>query len=65
MTWGHAYPEYAVSVCEAAGVRELFLFHHAPDASDADLDALAEHWASYAPLRVRVAREGLVVNLEG
>jgi phosphoribosyl 1,2-cyclic phosphodiesterase len=65
MTWGHAYPEYAVALCDAAEVRELYLFHHAPDATDADLDALAEHWAGHAPTRVRVAREGLVVNLEG
>jgi phosphoribosyl 1,2-cyclic phosphodiesterase len=65
MTWGHSYPEYAVSVCEAAGVRELWLFHHAPDASDADLDALGESWANHRSVRVRVAREGVIVNLEG
>ncbi|MFN7142882.1 MAG: MBL fold metallo-hydrolase [Myxococcota bacterium] len=65
MTWGHCYPEYAAAVCAAAGVRELFLFHHSPDATDADLDALAEVWTTYGPVRVRVAREGLVVNLEG
>lgn len=65
MTWGHSYPEYAVAVCAAADVRALYLFHHAPNATDPELDALAEHWAGHAPMRVLVAREGLVVNLEG
>jgi phosphoribosyl 1,2-cyclic phosphodiesterase len=65
MTWGHSYPEYAVAVAKEAEVRELYLFHHAPDASDSDLDALAEHWSQHTSPRVVVAREGLVVNLEG
>ncbi|MFZ5481077.1 MAG: MBL fold metallo-hydrolase [Myxococcota bacterium] len=65
MTWGHSYPEYAASLCREAGVKTLYLFHHAPDASDADLDALAEQWASHAEPHVRLAREGLVVDLEG
>lgn len=65
MTWGHAYPEYAVALCREAGVGTLWLFHHAPDASDTDLDALAERWAQHENPRVRLAREGLTVNLEG
>jgi phosphoribosyl 1,2-cyclic phosphodiesterase len=65
MTWGHSYPEYAVAVCDAADVHTLYLFHHAPDATDADLDMLAEHWAGHTRVRVRVAREGQEVNLEG
>jgi ribonuclease BN (tRNA processing enzyme) len=65
MTWGHSYPEYAVALCGAAGVQALYLFHHAPDASDADMDQLAEQWSTHAPMRVCVAREGMSVNLEG
>ena len=65
MTWGHSYPEYAVGLCERAGVRTLYLFHHAPDASDEELDQLAARWEAYTPLRVRVAREGVDVDLEG
>ena len=45
MTWGHAYPEYAVKMARAAGVKRVALFHHAPDASDAALDMLAAKWA--------------------
>lgn len=65
MTWGHSYPEYAVKLAEAGGVKHLCLFHHAPEASDDDLDALAEHWAAYDGLEVSLAREGRVVDLEG
>jgi phosphoribosyl 1,2-cyclic phosphodiesterase len=65
MTWGHSYPEYAVALCREAGVKTLWLFHHAPDASDSELDALGEFWASHAEPRVRLAREGLTVDLEG
>jgi phosphoribosyl 1,2-cyclic phosphodiesterase len=65
MSWGHSYPEYAVGLCERAGVGTLYLFHHAPDASDEDMDRLAARWQDYAPLRVRVAREGVDVDLEG
>lgn len=40
--WGHSSPEQAVSLARAAGVRRLIGFHHAPDRSDDDLDALAD-----------------------
>jgi phosphoribosyl 1,2-cyclic phosphodiesterase len=65
MSWGHSYPEYAVAVCRTAGVRKLLLFHHAPDASDAELDNLSNQWALHVDPVVSVAREGLEVNLEG
>jgi phosphoribosyl 1,2-cyclic phosphodiesterase len=66
MTWGHGYPEYAVALCRAAEVRTLALFHHSPDATDADLDRLADHWSERrGGLRVIVAREGADVDLEG
>ena len=65
MTWGHSYPEYALALCEAAKVEHLVLFHHAPDASDEDLDALAEKWADQVGPRVTLAKEGQVVDLEG
>lgn len=58
MTWGHAYPEYAVKLCELAGAKSLYLFHHAPDASDDQLDQLGEYWAAYNELQVIVSKEG-------
>lgn len=65
MTWGHAYPEYAVALCEAAGVGKLALFHHAPEASDDELDELGEHWAKHSGLEIFLAREGVTVDLSG
>lgn len=65
MTWGHSYPEYAAALCREGGARKLFLFHHAPDATDADLDALGVTWSEHLEPHVEVAREGLEVNLEG
>ena len=65
MTWGHAYPEYAASLCEAADAGTLYLFHHSPDADDAQLDALAEAWSERRQPGVLLAKEGLEVDLEG
>jgi ribonuclease BN (tRNA processing enzyme) len=58
MTWGHSYPEYAASLCRAAGVGKLVLFHHLPDASDEDLDALELRWMEHRGPRVVLAKEG-------
>lgn len=63
MTWGHSYPEYAHALCRAAGVQKLLLFHHAPDASDDDLDRLAEVWSTAVEPRVELAREGMELVL--
>ena len=65
LSWGHAYPEYAVAVGEAARVKEVVLFHHNPDASDDMLDALGERWAAHTAPVVSLAKEGRVVSLEG
>ncbi len=65
MTWGHAYPEYAVALARAAGAKHLILFHHAPDATDEDLDRLAAAWAEHRDPWVTLAREGVVIDLEG
>ncbi len=65
MTWGHGYPEYAVRVGEAAGVRQVALFHHDPDATDEHLDTVGERWAGHASPRVFLAKEGMVVDLSG
>ena len=65
MTWGHAYPEYARRLCELSGARHLVLFHHAPDADDEALDALAASWAGNTAPTVTLAQEGGSVDLEG
>ena len=66
MTWGHSYPEYGEAMCRAANVKHLILFHHAPDATDEEMDALAEKWSHAKPgLKVTVAKEGEAVQVEG
>ena len=63
MTWGHSYPEYAITLCRAAGVQHLVLFHHLPDASDDQLDARAARFADTPGLRVTLAREGETIEI--
>ena len=65
LSWGHAYPEYAVAVGVAAGVEEVVLFHHSPDATDDALDEVREKWATHTSPRVSLAKEGRTVSLEG
>jgi len=38
--YGHSRPSDAVEICCDAGVRTLALYHHAPDRSDAEVDAV-------------------------
>ncbi len=65
MTWGHAYPEYALALAKAADAKRLVLFHHAPAASDDELDQLAAFWSTHTEPVVTLAKEGEVVDLEG
>ncbi|OZC01423.1 MBL fold metallo-hydrolase [Rubricoccus marinus] len=65
--WGHSSVGEAVALAAAAGVGELVLFHHDPDRTDDELDAVghdaAGRMAHVRPgTRVRVAREGLVIR---
>lgn len=60
--WGHSTFEAGAAVAEAAGVRELCLFHHDPSHDDGFMDALAAR----ARRRFRatsVAFEGMRVEL--
>ena len=65
LDWGHAYPEYAVRLAQAAKVKRALLFHHSPDATDDMLDAIGERWASHQEPTVILAKEGMVLDLEG
>jgi phosphoribosyl 1,2-cyclic phosphodiesterase len=65
MSWGHGYPEYAVCLAKAAGVKRVALFHHSPDATDVDMDEIATRWQGHTAPLVSPAREGEVVDLSG
>jgi ribonuclease BN (tRNA processing enzyme) len=61
-SFGHAAADYAVGLAARAGARQVILFHHKPDRSDADLDKLALRLAD-TPVPVVVAAEGEVLSL--
>jgi ribonuclease BN (tRNA processing enzyme) len=64
--YGHSRPSDAVDICREAGARQLVLFHHAPERSDAEIDTILEQTRSLVGsggLEVAAAFEGLDVEL--
>jgi phosphoribosyl 1,2-cyclic phosphodiesterase len=59
--YGHAVTDYAVALGERAGARRVLLFHHRPDRTDEQLDALAEQLRGHAT--VGLAVQGLALDL--
>jgi phosphoribosyl 1,2-cyclic phosphodiesterase len=67
--WGHGCVDDSVALAIAANVKKLWLFHHDPDRSDKELDALLKHArklaaAGKSKLQVDAAREGLTIQLQ-
>ena len=58
--WGHSAWEDAVSCAQAARVASLYLFHHAPEATDDQLNE-RQFMAQQEFANTYVAREGLKV----
>jgi phosphoribosyl 1,2-cyclic phosphodiesterase len=66
--WGHSHIRHAIVLAESAAVARLILFHHAPDRSDEEIDALvADHRSELrsrgASLRLDAAYEGMTIQL--
>lgn len=61
---GHSCAEYACGLAEAAGARQVCLYHHAPLRTDSELDELVGRITS-GPVPLLIAAEGLVVRLPG
>ncbi len=61
-SFGHAAADYAVGLAAAAGAGRAVLFHHKPDRTDDELDALGGRLAQ-APVPVTVAAEGWILSL--
>jgi phosphoribosyl 1,2-cyclic phosphodiesterase len=57
--YGHSRPSDALEICRAAGARSLALFHHAPERSDAEVDAIV------ADTRETVRRFGGSIDVVG
>ncbi len=58
--WGHATPDIAIELCSKAKVKRLFMFHHAPEATDHDVarkQASAQYTAMEHGIEVINARE--------
>ncbi len=60
--WGHSHWREAVNVVMESGAKELILFHHDPDHTDACIDTVVTQARAYYP-RVRAASEGMEILL--
>jgi phosphoribosyl 1,2-cyclic phosphodiesterase len=60
--FGHAAAEYAVGLGAQAGARQVVLFHHRPDRTDAELDKLACRFTN-APVPVSLAADGEILSV--
>jgi phosphoribosyl 1,2-cyclic phosphodiesterase len=67
--FGHATVDEAIRLATDGGVRTLLLFHHGPDRTDDELDAIAREVTSTmnpdSNLRILIAAEGQVIDLAG
>lgn len=69
--WGHSSNLVAVELCHRAGVKQLCLFHHDPNADDATIAELLSDTVKYetlsrdgaSPLDVIAAYDGLEIEL--
>jgi phosphoribosyl 1,2-cyclic phosphodiesterase len=62
MGWGHSHWREAVNVAMESGAKELVLFHHDPDHTDACIDSVVLKAREYYP-KVRAASEGMEILL--
>jgi phosphoribosyl 1,2-cyclic phosphodiesterase len=59
--WGHSTWQEGARLCEAAGARQLVIFHHDPGHDDAAMDRIGAAAAKLFP-GATVAREGMVLS---
>jgi len=61
--WGHSPARAGVVVAERAGAKRLALFHHSPDATDDQIDAVVERTAASTAVPVIAAAEGAYLDV--
>lgn len=64
--WGHSYFEHAIEAASEVGVKKLALFHHDPDRTDEQIDALAERYCApnkYGDIEIFFARDRMEIEL--
>ena len=62
--WGHTAVEYAVGLAEKAGVERLMLFHHNPNRTDDEVDAIVKRFSG-AGVKIEAAAEGMEYEVTG
>lgn len=67
--WGHSCYIDTVNTAIAAGVKELYLYHHDPNYDDKRMEEIDNHAQQIikernSPLVCHLAREGMIVNLD-
>ena len=60
--FGHSAADYAVALAERCHVDRLLLYHHDPDRTDDEVDALVEEYRG-SPVKVAAAVEGDVIEV--
>ncbi len=60
--WGHSHWREAINIVMDSGAKELVLFHHDPDHSDACIDSVVQEARNYYP-KVRAASEGMEMQI--
>jgi len=60
--WGHSHWREAVDIVMESGAKELVLYHHDPEHTDAIVDKVVEEARNYYPA-VRAATEGMEIRL--
>ena len=66
--WGHATGEDALLLARRAGVKQLVLFHHAPEHNDTEVDQILQSTRDLArrdELQITAATEGMTYDLKG
>jgi phosphoribosyl 1,2-cyclic phosphodiesterase len=65
LSWGHSTPSQGLKVAEAAGVKQLVLFHYDPNTTDSQIDKILEDTINEAngAVEVEAAYEGLSISL--
>lgn len=61
-TWGHCTSDFAIGIASACNARRVALYHHDPDRTDVELDAMKPCDANGAT-EVFIAREGATIPL--
>jgi phosphoribosyl 1,2-cyclic phosphodiesterase len=62
VSWGHSAVDYPVRLGELAGAKAVLLFHHDPNRTDDEVDAIVAGFSG-AKVPVSAAAEGAVISL--